>query len=274
MSQNDGKDFLHVEDAEDFSLVRHNPRDYQSFEDTLKHLGEAYERANREQTQERRKTAILANLQAWDDTQPFSLQGARLDTLRRRDVADRTLAILQDRRWGSFFIAGDPGTGKTFLAHAIMRRLVGGGFLTRKHVFESSEEELLALPRRGFEGSKILEEVYGSGSPYRLYFLENMGARAAYDEKDLALWEQLLDHIEREGAALIITTHGSLQGLLAKLSPVAAARLDRLVQGRVILIARGEDGLTPAEAVEEAEAMKRSQGRDAYAQRASRRRSR
>lgn len=227
MSNRDN-DFMVTGVPEDFSAVNHNESDYGKFHDFARKLDQRYAGFAEGRSQQERRKA----LKMWDDQQVAPWNQARLGKLLDQKAANETAEIIEKRGWGSFFITGGAGSGKTFLGMAVARRYIGGGLLLPSQVKHLSEGRLLTHLRGGFKGQEIVNEAFSS--KYKLYILDNVSENAAYDPKEQSVWEMLLDHVSLNGLAIVFTSSSSLAGFAEKLSGPAQAKLAHLVNNRVI----------------------------------------
>lgn len=237
---NNDRIYQQATDSGDFTFARHNPTDFARYRDTQ---AEIEGRALRVE-QERRVRERLLNLQRWDNSLPPRWSGASLANMADPAAAQAT-DILVHQGPGSFFITGAPGSGKTHLAHAIVRKLIGAGKVSPSQVKIVSEEALMALGFTGYVGRNQFEEFF-SGQ-YQVFLLDNVGGKPYYDEKrEAPLWDRLMDHIHTNSLLAIYTSNGALDEFASILNGSGAAKLLEMVGNRSLAMGCGGPTGTPA----------------------------
>lgn len=213
---------------------KNNPTDFDSFKQFQEELDGRYSRVELERIIRERQS----NLKLWDSNLPERWQGASLSKMTD-PAAEKALKMIGTGNHGGFFITGDAGSGKTFLSYAIIRKYIGKGLTTFSQVKIVSEESLLSLGYSGFEGRSRFEQLFDR--KYNMYFFDNVGEKDRYDNnREIPLWERLIDHIYSNSLYTVFTSNYDLNGFSSILSDSGQAKFDSLVGDRIIEINRTE----------------------------------
>lgn len=220
-------DFSQVTDAKNFDLLKHNPTDYSAFRDFQKEIDSKY----RNIEEKRSRSERAANVRKWDASFPPRWAGANLKDIKNPAAAEAE-KLIREKRFGSFYVRGEPNVGKTYLSFAIARRYIALGWVTPSQVKIISEENLLTIPKLGFSGHDRFDKLFTDS--FHLYIFDNVGNRESYDKRESPLWEQLLDHIYTNNLAAIFTSTGSATAFSEKLSSPAGSKFRHLINGKII----------------------------------------
>lgn len=221
------EDFSRVTDAKNFNLLNHNPTDYTLFRDFQAEMDSKYQGIEKERSRSER----AANVRKWDSSFPPRWAGANLKEIENPAAAEAE-ELIRSKRFGSFYVRGEPNVGKTYLSLAIARRFIALGWATPSQVKIISEENLLTIPKLGFSGHDRFDRLFNES--LHLYIFDNVGTRESYDKRESPLWEQLLDHIYTNNLAAIFTSTGSATAFSEKLSSPAASKFRHLINGKII----------------------------------------
>lgn len=199
-NEDDNLRYLYATAAEEFKVVRHNETDFGAFNDFTRTLDERFATLENERSREER----LKNVRKWDSMLAQRWRGASLRSIDN-PAAGEAEALLRKHGYGSFYIQGGSMVGKTYLAHAIVRRYIGLGWITPSQVLTISEENLLSTTQMGFEGHALFARYLKSD--YKLYLFDSVGQRDVYDpRRDLPQWEKIIDHVYSQSLAAIFTS--------------------------------------------------------------------
>lgn len=223
-----GDAFFQMGKTDNLRIVNHNEKDYEPFQKFQESLEKMYEDVEKDRARNER----LTNVRKWDARQTDIWRTARLSNVRDRDAVEKVTAIVKSRRPRGIFVRGDVQSGKSFFALATIRALIGLGFASPSQVYQSSEDRLMDYLRGGFDGFKMGNEVFLNR--WRIYLIEDVGAKLTYNDNQVALLERFLDHASRNGVVVIFTSNGSASAFKQKLNDVAASRLDYLFEGHII----------------------------------------
>lgn len=238
MTEND--DFWISEVTENFNFVNHNEVDYDSYRDFADVINSRFEvlEANR------KKNERAAALEKWDNHLPDRWRNARMNRISK-PVVKKIIDALEKNSRGSFFLSGGSGTGKTYVAYALVRRLIGRGTVTPSQVKFVSERVMLGWKNQGFKGADMFNELFQKR--YQLYVFDGIGTLEEMEMEKLAtFWEQLLDHIYNNDLIAIFTSSDTdesspaeaLDRFCANLSPSSEAKVRTLVRGRNFIVER------------------------------------
>lgn len=219
--------FDRATDAKNFVLLKHNTTDYSAFRSFQEEMNSRFQ----EIEGRRSKNERAANVRKWDSSFPPRWAGANLKDIANPAAAEAE-ALIRQKRFGSFYVRGEPNVGKTYLSLAIARRFIALGWVTPSQVKIISEENLLTIPKLGFSGHDRFDKLFTES--LRLYIFDNVGTRESYDKRESPLWEQLLDHIYTHNLAAIFTSTGSATAFSEKLSSPAASKFRNLINGKII----------------------------------------
>jgi len=236
----ENSDFWVSEVTENFNFVNHNKVNYDSYRDFADVINSRFEvlEAKRE------KSERAAALEKWDNHLPERWRAARMNRINK-PVVKKIIESLNHNARGSFFLSGGSGTGKTFVAYALVRRFIGRGTVTPSQVKFVSERVMLGWKNQGFKGADFFNELFQKR--YQLYVFDGIGTLEDAEMERLAtFWEQLLDHIYNNDLIAIFTssdTDGSspeeaLDRFCSNLSPSSEAKLRTLIGKRNFIVER------------------------------------
>ncbi len=212
--------------TEDFNFVKHNKTDFDGFRDFAKDLDERY--SSIEADRERKER--VAALDKWDRELPDRWKDAKF-SLIKKPVVQRILKALAEQPRGSFFFTGESGAGKTFVAYALVRRLIGKGVATPSQIKMVSESVLLSWASRGFKGADMLDTLFNER--FKLYIFDGIGTLSDNEADKVApLWEQILDHIYSRDLIAVFTSVDNLEKFSSTLSHSGETKITTLVNGR------------------------------------------
>lgn len=216
--------------TDDFNFVRHNNTDYGGFKGFQKDIDKRFSKIELK----RERAERIANLEKWDKALPDRWKDAKL-SLIKKPVVLKLLQALQDKPNGSFFLDGESGAGKTFLAYALVRRMIGHGEVSTSQVKMISESVLYNWASRGFVGQDMVQQMLNPN--YKLYLFDGIGTLDDREaEKVSSLWEQILDHIYSNDLSVIFTSADQIDRFVAKLSPSGETKLRTLVEKRIFTV--------------------------------------
>lgn len=226
-------DFL-VE-VSDLSPVRHNDTDhdkYRNFQQSIENIH--YARAERNTRQYRKK-----NLQHWVQQLPMRWKNATLRGLDRHPEVSREILKRMKNGVSSFYITGESSSGKTYVSYAIIRKIISDGKVQPSEVKIVSESEILSLSRRGFEGQKKFDDILHGG--YKLFFIDHMGTKEKYDDKELAMLSAFIDYIYSNSVIFIGTSNVSYKKFSHSFGASTFGRFEDLARpGSINLSSSGE----------------------------------
>lgn len=212
------------------ATLKHNETDFKGFRDFQDKINKRYTVVERERLIEERSN----NLKKWDNSVPSRWRGASLTKIQT-PAAKSALKIIKETGKGSFFINGVAGSGKTYLAYAIIRKCIGSGWATFSEVKIISEETLLGYAYTGFEGKAKFEKLFNP--QYKVYLLDNIGGRENYDvNREVPLLERLIDHFYTNSIPVIFASNDSASRFAEVLGESGKAKFRDLVSRRVITL--------------------------------------
>lgn len=224
------QDFWVSDITGDFNFVKHNGTDYNGFKDYQKEIDERFSKLELK----RERNERIANLEKWDKSLPDRWQNAKLNLIKK-PVVEKILKALQEKSNGSFFLHGESGAGKTFVAYALVRRMIGHGIVSTSQVKMVSESVLFNWVSRGFQGQDMIVQLLNS--KYKLYLFDGIGTLNDREaEKVASVWEQILDHIYSNDLSAIFTSADDLERFVTNLSPSGETKLRTLVEKRVLKV--------------------------------------
>lgn len=214
----------------DFNFVKHNEIDYDGFREFTKNMDERYS----EIEAARAKADRIASLEKWDRDLPPRWKDAKFSKITK-PVVKKILEALEKNQRGSFFLRGESGAGKTFVAYALVRRLLGRGTVKYGHIKMISETALLGLSSRGFKGADMLDELLDK--KYHLYLFDGIGSLTPEESlKVSAIWEQLIEHIYSRDLIAVFTSGDSLDTFAESLSASAETKLRTMIGERDFVV--------------------------------------
>lgn len=221
------KDFLKRVTGDLPSVVNKNPADYSEFhrqrEEQMKRL--------EEHTKSTRRQELLQALQAWDMKTPPRWKGASLSQ------HDKTLALkirgsLKKNPNGGFFLSGPGGSGKTHLAYAISRRLVGSGQARPDKILVVDESEIRTYASGGFKGRDEMNALLKK-SP-QVIVLDSIRDSHRYTEREQGMIEEIIEKAYGDSSILIICSAEEPARWVSGLSETAEGRVKAMIANRRI----------------------------------------
>lgn len=220
--------FFNATGNDSLKFVNHNNTDYESFRKFQEDIDERYAKVERERVIKERSD----NLRKWDQSLPQRWRGASLSKIDNPAAAEAA-EIIKDKGRGCFFVKGDPGSGKTYISYAIIRKYIGSGWATFSQVNILTEETMLGHAYTGYKGRTRFEEILDN--KYKIYLFDNVGMRENYDvSREVPMWERVIDHIYNNSLVAIFTSNNSASSFSNILSDSGQAKLSSLVAERVI----------------------------------------
>lgn len=227
MSNEDALNLLVASDG--FKVVNHNETNFEGFHSFQERMEKVYAKTDEDRTRSERS----ANLRKWDAQLASPWNQARLNQLSDTEAVAQVLAALEKDPFSSFFLKGEKGTGKTFMALAIARRFIGRGFVSPSQVKHISEESIINIARSGFKASdRVITELLDP--KVKLYIIDNVGHAQFYDANTVFLWSQLLEWVSKRNLNVIFTSQFSARKFAEMLSENTQSKFSFLVQGRII----------------------------------------
>lgn len=216
-------------DSHGFHLVNHNETNFGSFHDFQRRMDDVYEKLDKETMEASRR----ANLKKWDSQLSPPWNEARLNKINDSAAVKTVEDLINKHGLCSFFIKGEKGTGKTFMALAIVRRFIGRGSITPSQVKHLSEDDIINIARSGFKASdRIQAELLNP--KFKFFVIDNVGYTAAYDSNTMALWNQFFEHVSKRNLRVIFTSQFSANNFVEKLSENAQAKVSYLINGKIV----------------------------------------
>lgn len=216
---------LSVSAQKDF--IKHNPVDYDAFKKFQAGLDERFSKTE----EEREKRERRGNLTKWTDLVGRRWADATLKTIEN-EATKAVVSIIKKKKKSSFWIHGESGSGKSYLAYAIVRAYIGLGWTTPSRVLRISEGALLGMATTGFEGMARFNKLLTP--QYNVYFIDGVETTRAYSDREKQLLEQLIDHIYSHSLTVIFTSTMEASDFGCKLSDSADSKLDHLVGGHEV----------------------------------------
>lgn len=219
---------------EDSSSFRHNKTDFDAFNKFIEGLEERYKDVGRDRMiKERRESLML-----WDQKLPRRWAGASLSTARNPAATEIAAKI---KRYGvqSFFLQGDTGVGKTWMAHAVVRRYIGSGTVAPSQVVLLSEEAIVGMAHNGFQGRDKFEKVLNSN--HKLFLIDNVGSKESINpEREGVLLDRLIDHIYTNSLIAVFTSNHDVDYFCESLGTSAGTKVRDLVCDTTVRLAAGK----------------------------------
>lgn len=216
------KDFLAMTGANDLNFVNHNETNYDSFKEFKKQLDDTFSERDKKKMVANARTNVIR----WERSLPDRWKGAVLSQIEK-PAAGKALAAIKAKGFKSFFLHGESGTGKTYVSYAIIKQYIANLYVTPSQVKLISEEALMGLSKAGFDGRKRVEELFNRR--YKLYVIDNVGAKGTYREWELELWEQLIEHIYANDLKVIFAGLKDMDSFANRLSDSAYSKVKYLV---------------------------------------------
>lgn len=219
-------DFWTSDVTNDFNFVKHNETDFETFRDFTKEIDARYSSIEAKRAKEER----VAALAKWDQSLPPRWKDAKFSKIEK-PVVKKIVDALEVNPRGSFFLTGESGAGKTFVAYALIRRFIGRGVITPTQIRMISEKEMLGFATRGFKGADEFGDAFDRSK--KLYFFDGIGSLTdAEAEKVSGLWEQIIDHIYTKDLIAVFTSSDSLSRFTEVLSHSSETKLLTLIGDR------------------------------------------
>lgn len=203
--------------------ARHNPADVESFEKFRTSLLSKYDRLSKE----REREAALRNVRSWVEGLPPRWKDANLNTIEVESVTVEKVCESISRGVRSFYIVGNAGAGKTFLAYAILRRLIGIGEVSPSRILVISEPDILRYVRAGFDGQKEIEKILSR--QYDVILFDDAGSKKTYnDSYDTPILGLFFSRIYNNNTSVIVTSSLPVERYGSMLGEQTEARLENM----------------------------------------------
>lgn len=182
-----------------FSVVRHNPTDYEQFREFYEGLSDKLADFEEQKHHEEKRERLRIWLQRAGDT----WRDAKLSRVSN-DTVQPIRDSVRERGATSFFLAGPSPSGKTFTAYAIIRSYVVSGYVNPTRALIVSENYLLDLANSGFAGRDELQKMLNA--PLDVILIDDIGSVSRYSNNESAAMERLIDHAHDQAIPLIVTS--------------------------------------------------------------------
>lgn len=216
--------------GDEFRFLNHNETDFESFREFQASLDKKFAKIEQENTRRER----ISHLKKWDSNLSPRFRGASLTKIKS-EAAVKALSIISENGAESFFITGNPGSGKTYLGYSILRRYIGAGFATPSQVKIISEETIMSYAMTGFEGRAKFDELFNP--KYKMYLLDNVGSKESYDSRrEIPFWEQLIEHIYTNSLTAVFTSNESPNSFAGILNESGNSKFRHLIKDRLLTV--------------------------------------
>lgn len=213
----------------DLSFIKHNEIDFDSFRKFQEELDSRYEALNENREHELRKK----NLMKWLKSVPRRWVKASLANHSNKDAVEATKKLLKSGK-RSFYIAGNHGSGKTYLAYAILRLYVQKGKLKPSEIKVLTENELLSLANGGFETRQAIEKIFDN--KYKAYLFDSAGIKDEYSQKnEMPVITRFIEEVYNRSAILIVTSHLSFELFCDGITSSSVAKMENMVGDSIVL---------------------------------------
>lgn len=212
--------------------VRHNPLDHDAYKRFMARQDSIFEgnKAEREFIQNEK------NAQAWlrSLSNPWNL--AVLKNSDDKKAVEAFLAITDKQGLANIFVQGDPSSGKTFLAYAMIHHYIAEGLLTPSQVKVIKQDRVLGDMKKGFKGRVEIDEIYSKR--YKMYLVDDMGPNvstltgSATQYSDF--WDLFLNHITENDLRLICVSDFSPLEVVKSFNKSSASKMRRLLRKNII----------------------------------------
>ena len=231
--------FSDIKVSEDLSSVKHNPTDFSSFTKFQKGLEERFAHSEAE----KKKKEASANLLRWDAMLSDRWRGASLSKVDLDEDSIQAAQVISEKIRErkaplNFYIRGDSGSGKTYIAYAILRRYIGQAWVAPSQIKFVSEEFLIGLSDAGFSGRDRFDELLAP--KITTYLFDGVFSRPDLPDRTRKLWEQLIDHIYNRSAIVLFTSNFDVSAAKALLSDSSFTKLENITAGGLIYIGHDE----------------------------------
>lgn len=221
-------DFINVSDSEDFKILNHNPSDHENYRRKQAESNDKIDTiVKKMERQERKKLVDL-----WDKSIPARWSGGSLKNMEGEAARKARESVLNSRKPLNFYISGDHGSGKTFLSYAIMRLYISLGFLHPSEIKFVSEEKIISMAKSGFMGQNNLSDLMDY--TYKAYIVDNVGARNDYDQKELPIWDQFIEHIYNNSLIVVFNGYGSAASFSEKFNGSTNSKIRYIINGNTL----------------------------------------
>lgn len=217
--------------GDEFKFIKHNEVDYDAFKNFQSSINEKFSKIEKNNAAKTRKE----NLRIWDERLAERWRGASLQKLAKSgdSAAITAIKLIDQNKLDNFYISGESGVGKTYLAYAIIRRYIGRGYISPSQVKVISEETLMSYAMTGFEGRSKFDALLDP--KFKLYLFDNVGSKESYDaRREVPFWEQLIQHIYSNGLSAIFTSLEPPQIFARILNDSGDSKFRYMVNNRVL----------------------------------------
>ena len=221
-------DFHALTTSDDLRFIKHNPTDFGAFRKFQEELDERFSKTEEAREKRERK----ANLLKWGEMVGARWASATLKTIENAAIKD-VVQLIKEHRKTSFWIHGESGSGKSYLAYGIIRAYIGFGWCTPSQVERLSEEVLLGMAGTGFEGMGRFNKILSAKN--KIYLIDGVGSKHSYTDKEKQLWEQLIDHIYTNSLTAVFTSNKTSEDFGCHLSDSGSSKLEHLVGDREVV---------------------------------------
>lgn len=218
-----------------FKIINHNKTDHARFRREQERVNENFKARQAERVLEDRK----ANLKVWDAKTPPRWAGASLT--RIVEPAQSKLKKISAARDKSTFILGPEGSGKTYAAYALIRRLVGRGHVLPSRIRTYTESDIVEYSRAGFAGRDTLQSIVDDKKVDAI-ILDGVGFVDDYSDAAAIAIERVIEKAYSDSLILIVTGVISPKEWIARLSESAEVRLRAMIQSNVVELPERDTG--------------------------------
>lgn len=219
-------DSVPIED-DDVSFINKNKTDYDRFRNFRERFDARVKSAEKGMQRESAKRSV----ETWDRMTPDRWSGASLAKVDPMVSSRIKSSIDSSEKPLSYYVHGEPGYGKTYAAHAIVRRMVARKNINPFKVLIVSESEIMAMANGGFKTEEKFEKLLDK--EYSAVIFDGVG-NVAYTNKELSVLERFVDKLYNVATPVVFTSNFAVDEWVKEdFDESIASKIRNMVENRV-----------------------------------------
>lgn len=189
--------------SKEFLNPIHNKVDYESYKDFQQEIYHKYSEKNKQIAILDKKKVLIS----WLESVPKRWENAQYSKLSPM-IKTKISNIFKEYHVGSLYVYGDNKDLRVSIIYSIIRKFIENSKISPHEIKVISEDNLIGLIRKGFDGQKELEKIFDK--KYKMYFLQDIGEREVYTDSQMDIIQRLINHCYDNNLIIYATSKNNI----------------------------------------------------------------